>query len=659
MHHRVLVLSLVLVAAALAAAPRGRAFAAGPPTISTVTPGSASTAGGALLTIYGNGFLPGVPTTYVSVGGVLSPSVTVNSSTQVSAVVPPGNAGNAQVVVINPDGQTAFFTGFLYTGSGAANNGSLWVAGINPVSGASTGGTVVHITGAGFDQNATVFFGGVPTSSVTWMAANYLLTYAPGGSGAVNVMVANPNGQSATAPTLFTYTGTSGATSGGLSITSIAPSVTSAGSALMISGTGFVAGATLTVGGYPAFNVLVVNSTMLTATAPSGPSGYTTVTVTNPGGLVATFAGLSYASVAAPSGQPSVSGVSPSTGSSAGGTTVSISGSGFVAPATVTFGGVHATSVTVVGSGLITATTPANPVGTVSVLVAGPSGAVGGLVAGYTYELAIPRLTSVSPSTGALAGGTTLTLSGSGFAPGATVTIGGQTAPTVSAVSPMQIVVATPPGPAGPAIILVTNPGGSISGLASAFSYSANPQPQAPPPGPTVSIAGVTPSTGPATGGTAITISGSGFLPGATVTIGGIAVASNVVSSTQIAATTPPVSGSGNVAVTVTNPGGALAALASAFHYAVVSSPPAGGSSGGSSSVVPPGGGLFVFSGGTSAQLMTASGCDPRTAVFWTTNPQGVWIGYIPAIPIAVVNAAWNALFPTTIPAGTPIFAHC
>ena len=28
-------------------------------------------------------------------------------------------------------------------------------------------------------------------------------------------------------------------------------------------------------------------------------------------------------------------------------------------------------------------------------------------------------------------------------------------------------------------------------------------------------------------------------------------------------------------------------------------------------------------------------------------------------IPIAVVNAAWNTLFPTAIPAGTPIFARC
>ena len=82
-------------------------------------------------------------------------------------------------------------------------------------------------------------------------------------------------------------------------------------------------------------------------------------------------------------------------------------------------------------------------------------------------------------------------------------------------------------------------------------------------------------------------------------------------------------------------------------------------SSGKPSAPLSGGSGLFVFGGGSSADLVAYSGCAAATAVFWTTDAQGGWVGYIPSAPVAVVNAAWNALFPTGIPAGTAIFARC
>ena len=154
MRHRLVMLALVVVVAFLVVT-REQAYAA--PAISTVTPTTGSTGGGTLLTIYGSGFVSGA---YVSVGGVLSPSVTVQSSSQLTALTPPGVAGAVQVVVINPDGLTAFASGFTYT-TGITTNpntGGLWVAGINPASGSI--GQVVNITGSGFDGNTTVLFGG-------------------------------------------------------------------------------------------------------------------------------------------------------------------------------------------------------------------------------------------------------------------------------------------------------------------------------------------------------------------------------------------------------------------------------------------------------------------------------------------------------------------
>ena len=53
-------------------------------------------------------------------------------------------------------------------------------------------------------------------------------------------------------------------------------------------------------------------------------------------------------------------------------------------------------------------------------------------------------------------------------------------------------------------------------------------------------MTGVSPASGTAAGGTAVTITGTGFLAGATVSLGGTpATGVTVVNSTSITATTP------------------------------------------------------------------------------------------------------------------------
>ena len=53
---------------------------------------------------------------------------------------------------------------------------------------------------------------------------------------------------------------------------------------MTITGTNFVAGATVTFGSAAATNVVVVSGTQITATTPAGSAGAVTVTVTNPSG---------------------------------------------------------------------------------------------------------------------------------------------------------------------------------------------------------------------------------------------------------------------------------------------------------------------------------------------------------------------------------------
>ncbi|MSQ30578.1 MAG: hypothetical protein EXR64_00900 [Dehalococcoidia bacterium] len=623
----------------------------------TPMPNTAPAVGGVGVTLIGGGFLPGAS---VYFGTVPSPQVTYIDSGIMSAIVPPGS-GTVMLTILNANGLTSQGYPFTYTGVGST--AVLSVTAIAPNVGAAAGGTTVTVIGTGFVAPVTVIFGGVAAVSTTLVSPTMITAVAPAGVIGASPLLVSANGQSVTF-TGFSYGATS---SSSIAITSVSPNTTplGGGTLVQITGSGFVAGATVAFGSVFAANPIVYGSTLITAVAPAGPSGSTPVIVRNHNSEAAVFTGFAYGAATTTTGgtQPSVTSVAPNSGSSAGGSGVTITGSGFSSPATVTFGGIPATNVSVVNAGLITATAPPNAVGAVTVLVSGGNGQVGGLTAGFTYIVAIPQVTGVTPTSALPQGGTALTITGSGFVPGATVTVGGATATGVTVVSPTQITATTPAGPAGAAHVLVINPGGAISGLANAFSYSTT-APATPVSGP-IALISLSPATGPLTGGTSISIGGSGFVNGATVTVGGTVATAGVVSPTQIVALTPPSGTASSVAVTVTNPGGVSATMPGAFTYAlgattpppppVPTTPPAP-----AAPLVPAGGsGLFVFKGGSNADLVAVSGCNASTAVFWTTDTHGAWIGYLPSVPIAIVNASWNALFPNGIPANTAIFARC
>lgn len=82
-----------------------------------------------------------------------------------------------------------------------------------------------------------------------------------------------------------------------------------------------------------------------------------------------------------------------------------------------------------------------------------------------------PVVSSVSPATGATAGGTAVTITGSGFEAGATVTIGGVPATSVNVASATSITAVTAAHAAGAVDVVVTNPGPVTGTLATGFSY--------------------------------------------------------------------------------------------------------------------------------------------------------------------------------------------
>ena len=68
---------------------------------------------------------------------------------------------------------------------------------------------------------------------------------------------------------------------------------------------------------------------------------------------------------------------------------------------------------------------------------------------------------------------------------------------------------------------------------------------------------------------------------------------------------------------------------------------------------------VFVFSGGTNAQLVTAAGCPTGRGVFWVANSAGDFVVYVVGTQIEAVNSQWNQLFATGIPANQPIIGTC
>ncbi|MGE0227569.1 MAG: matrixin family metalloprotease [Dehalococcoidia bacterium] len=69
---------------------------------------------------------------------------------------------------------------------------------------------------------------------------------------------------------------------------------------------------------------------------------------------------------------------------------------------------------------------------------------------------------------------------------------------------------------------------------------------------------------------------------------------------------------------------------------------------------------LVIFGGGSSLDLVYASGCSPGTASFWTTDVAGRFVIYLPGSTVSVVNAAWEAKWGATgIPEGTPLLGRC
>jgi hypothetical protein len=228
-----------------------------------------------------------------------------------------------------------------------------------------------------------------------------------------------------------------------------------------------------------------------------------------------------------------------------------------------------------------------------------------------------PRLTGISTSSGPTSGGTSITITGTGFTGATSVGFGSTAARSFTLNSDTSITAVSPAALAGTVDVTVTNAGGtSGTSVADQFSFIAPP-----------TIRGVSPNSGPLAGGDWVTVTGTDLGTTSKVSIGDTTTAFNVLSNTSLSVYIPAGETAETVNIAVTTIGG-TSPRTSSDQYTYLAPPPAPivtgispntGTALGGTTVAITGTGftnvVYVSFGGYAAQSFTINSDNSITAV--------------------------------------------
>lgn len=420
--------------------------------VTGLTPREGPLTGGTTLTLTGQGFDDEVS---VVVGGSSATGLTRMGSNELRVVTPRGQQADlVDVVVYNKNGVSTQRRAFRYLAD-------LRVSRLSPVSGPAAGGTVVTLTGTGLTGATEVRFGAVPGTNLAVVSDTEVTVTAPAQAlGAVDVAVTTPRG-TWTVRRGFAYVDVAGP----LALYAVAPRVVAAGDAVTLIGQGLDApGLTVSIGGVAAL-VGARTPTSAIVTVPSRGSAPRRSDVVVTAGTSTTLTdGITW--------RVRLSSLTPRSGPSAGGTALTITGAAIPADAQLSIGALAATAVNVGSETSLAATTPRGSGGFASDLwvreAADPENEFL-LREAFAFEepLSIGR---VQPDRGAIAGGTLVTVLGSGFGESTVVQFGAFTAKDIKYVTPHLITCRTPRGDVGTVDVRVVR-GTQNDTLSGGFSY--------------------------------------------------------------------------------------------------------------------------------------------------------------------------------------------
>jgi len=189
------------------------------------------------------------------------------------------------------------------------------------------------------------------------------------------------------------------------------------------------------------------------------------------------------------------------------------------------------------------------------------NGAFLSLAGGFT---APPRVTSISASEGPATGGTSLTITGTGFTGATAVNLGGTSVTSITVTGDTSITLTTPPSSAGTDYVTVAGPGGT-SAQSSGFEFTFVATP---------TVSNLNPSSGPVAGGNQVMVTGANFTYASVVSFGDQGAGFTVNSDTSITAFVPPSdSGADQASVTVSSIGGVSGPVSYSYTNASSGSP--------------------------------------------------------------------------------------
>jgi IPT/TIG domain/Putative Ig domain len=402
----------------------------------------------------------------VTIGGVAA-TVTSSSDTELVVTVPdqsPLPNGPLNVDVATAGGVTLPAVGaFTYAPAPTVN--AVSPALIEPGS-----APTVTITGAYFTGVTAVYFGDTAATSFTVNSDTTITAVVPSSlsSGTVDTTVLSADGTSATTPADELTVGY--------------PTMTLSPSTLPDAQVGVLYSSQITAdGGTSPYTYAITNGAPPTGIVLNPASGVLLGTPTSEGSLPFTVqatdqygdtSSASYAIDVLPPA-PTISAVSPNGGPTSGGTDITITGANFTGATDVMIGSTPAASFTIVSPTTITAVTSATSAGEFDVTVTTPGGtSVTSAVDHFTYAV-VPTVTAVGPASGTVNGGTSVTITGTGFTGASAVDFGGVAA-TYTVNSDTSITAVTPASSAGTVDVTVTTAGG-VSATSAADQFVFDP----------------------------------------------------------------------------------------------------------------------------------------------------------------------------------------
>ncbi len=442
----------------------------------SIDPSSGPTDGGTFVLIFGYGF---TVDTVVLVNGRAVEGLDFVDDETLLAYMPANPVGVYDVKFVNGGTQAILEEGFAYYSE-------LTLSGVEPAVGPERGGVPVRVTGAGFTADTFVSVGGRLGIDRRFIDASTLeFILPPGVAGTADVRVTNANGSVAlddaftfyAEPEIESISPGAGARTGGYETT--------------IFGRGL--GSVTEVSFGPANAVINAQSeTSIVVVVPAGNPGGADVRVAGPNGGDTAMNGFVYIG---DGGTLEIDGVVPNSGPEMGGDTVLVVGPLVDQAVAVRFDDAPATSLVALGPGMLAVVAPAG-VGSADVHVDLPT-ATANLPDAYRY-LPVLEVEAVTPSTGDVAGGEPVTITGAGFTSSSTVRFGPASARSTF-ISSTELAAIAPPGPLGFVDVQV-NDNGRVATLAEGFRYTEVP-----------AISALVPSRGSIAGNTYIIIRGRGF----------------------------------------------------------------------------------------------------------------------------------------------------